>query len=157
MTMKSRYRSLGIALLVGLLVLIRFYEQSLFYDPLIRFYDTDYLHGTVPELYLPKLLFFLMLRFSLNSLISLVIIYVAFLDKEIVKFSAILFLVLFLVGGTVLSIMLFNMDSADYMAIFYVRRFLIHPVFVLILLPAFYYYRLQQRRRNRAKEGTDQF
>ncbi|MGA9326148.1 MAG: exosortase F system-associated protein, partial [Salegentibacter sp.] len=108
--MKSRYRSLGIALLVGLLVLIRFYEQSLFYDPLIRFYDTDYLHGTVPELYMPKLLFFLMLRFSLNSLISLVIIYVAFLDKEIVKFSAILFLVLFLVGGTVLSIMLFNMD-----------------------------------------------
>lgn len=156
MTMKARYRSLGIAFLVGLLVLIRFYEDSLFYDPLIQFYNTNYLHGIVPELDMSKLIFFLVLRFGLNSLISLAIIYVAFLDKEIVRFSAILFLLLFLLGGTVLSIMLFNMESADYMAIFYVRRFLIHPVFVLILLPAFYYYRLQQRRKNRSQGGSGQ-
>lgn len=156
MTMKARYRSVGIALLVGLLVLIRFYEQSLFYDPLISFYDTNYLHGIVPELDMSKLIFYLVLRYGLNSLISLGIIYVAFLDREIVRFSAILFLLLFLAGGTILSIMLFNMDSADYMAIFYLRRFLIHPVFVLILLPAFYYYRLQQRRKNRSGGNSNQ-
>jgi exosortase F-associated protein len=32
-----------------------------------------------------------------------------------------------------------------YLFAFYVRRFIIHPLFVLLLLPAFYYKRLNSR------------
>ena len=35
-------------------------------------------------------------------------------------------------------------NETNYQAAFYVRRFLIHPVFVLILIPAFYYHRLKK-------------
>lgn len=148
MTMKARYRSLGISFLVGLLVLVRFFEDSLFYDPLIHFFERDYLYGNVPEIEMSRLLFFLIIRYTLNTLISLLIIYVAFLDLEIVKFASILYALLFLMGGGIFTVMLFNLDYLDYMALFYVRRFLIHPLFVLILLPAFYYYRLKKRRLN---------
>ena len=37
--------------------------------------------------------------------------------------------------------LIFEIESENFLALFYVRRFLIHPIFVLILMPAFYYYR----------------
>ncbi|MFD1094144.1 exosortase F system-associated membrane protein [Salegentibacter chungangensis] len=146
--MKARYRIAGIGVLVVILAMIRFFEDSLFYDPLIEFYKSGYLYNLVPEYELSPLLFNLIFRYALNSFISLLILYVAFLDRDIVKFGGILYSILFLVGIPVFAIMLLNLDSMSYMALFYVRRFLIHPVFIIILLPAFYYYRLRSYNLN---------
>ena len=147
--MKMRYRIIGISLLTSLLVLIRFYEKSLFYDPLIDFYELAYLHNRAPQFELPKLLLNLSMRFWLNSLISLGILYIAFFEKSIVKFSFLLFTVLFVIGIGAFLFELLNFENGNYMGLFYVRRFLIHPVFIIILLPAFYYQRLKSRRKKR--------
>ncbi len=147
--MKARYRVAGISFLVVLLVLIRFYEHFLFYDPLIVFYKSEYLHGHLPSLLRGKLLLFTAIRFLLNTLISLAIIYVAFLDKSIVKFSLLLYLILFAVCFSTYTFLIYTIENQNLMALFYVRRFLIHPVFVIILLPAFYYHRLKSRRLKR--------
>jgi exosortase F-associated protein len=37
--------------------------------------------------------------------------------------------------------LLFNSNTADYVLLFYVRRFLIQPLLLLILIPAFYFHR----------------
>lgn len=144
--MKQIYRIAGIGVLVVLLVLVRLFEHRLFYDPLIDFYRYSHLSGEIPEIDFPKLMLHLTFRFWINSVVSLGILFVAFLDKNIVKFAALLYLIIFLAGGLVFVWLVLNLEPGNVMSLFYVRRFLIHPVFILILLPAFYYYRLQKRR-----------
>lgn len=144
-----QYRIAGIGLMVILLVLIRFFEHSLFYDPLLQFYKSGYLHGNIPHFEEWRLLFHTAFRFALNTMISLAIIYVAFLDKSILKFSLLLYLVLFCICFSGFMFLIYTIENENFMALFYVRRFLIHPIFVLILLPAFYYYRLMSRKNGR--------
>ncbi|UJH89821.1 exosortase F system-associated protein [Antarcticibacterium sp. 1MA-6-2] len=146
--MKARFRILGIGFLIGLLVLIRFFETSLFYDPLINFFKLEYLLNKTPDFEAARLLINVAFRFALNTLISLAIIYVAFFDKNILKFSTALFLLLFLICFPVFFFFVYTIENQNFMALFYVRRFLIHPIFVIILLPAFYYYRLKTRKNN---------
>ncbi|MCM4161015.1 exosortase F system-associated protein [Antarcticibacterium flavum] len=147
MTVKTRYRVAGISLLVGLLVLIRYFEHKLFYDPLIHFFYSDYLNGGVPNFETTRLLLNVVFRYFLNSLISLGIIYIAFFDRNILKFSVLLYSLLFFLCFPVFMFLVFTIENENFLALFYVRRFLIHPVFIIILLPAFYYYRLLERRK----------
>lgn len=144
--MKQEYRVLIIGVLVILLALVRVFEEHLFYDPINEYYRSGYyMLDQLPQYKLPDLLLNLSFRFWLNSIISLLILYVAFLDRNIVKFAGLLYIVLFVIGLVVYSYLLLNLDRGHVMSLFYVRRFLIHPVFILILLPAFYYYRLQKK------------
>lgn len=147
--MKAIYRIIGIGFLVLLLALIRFYEKSLFYDPLIDFYRAEYLHGVIPQFETGKFLLHVFFRFWMNSALSLAILYVAFFEKSILKFSLSLYVILFLTSFSVFTFLIFNIEEQHFMALFYVRRFLIHPLFVIILLPAFYYYRLKIRDNNK--------
>lgn len=147
--MKARYRIAGIGILVLLLVLIRYYEDWLFYDPLLEFYHSEYLHNKVPYFNTFELLLNIFYRFFLNSVISLGIIYIAFFDKNILKFSILLYGLLFLLGFPLLMFLILTIENQNFLALFYVRRFLIHPVFIILLLPAFYYYRLNTRRSNK--------
>ncbi|CAM4309577.1 exosortase F system-associated membrane protein [Gillisia limnaea] len=141
--MEIRYRIAIISLLVGLLVLIRFFEHSLFYDPLIEFYKSDYLNDKVPNFITWKLFANVFLRFLLNTGVSLAIVYAAFLDKNILKFSFLLYALLFIGCFSVFTFLILTIENENFMALFYMRRFLIHPIFVIILLPAFYYFRLK--------------
>ena len=141
--MQIRYRIAIASVLVAFLVLIRFYEQSLFYDPLMEFYQSDYLHDTIPHFITWKLLANVFLRFVLNSGISLAILYVAFLDKNILKFSFLLYLLLFISCFSAFTFLILTVENENFMALFYMRRFLIQPLFLILLLPAFYYYRLK--------------
>lgn len=145
-TVKRRYRIVEIGLLVLMLAAIRFFEQELFYDPLIQFFKSDYLLGIIPPMDMAKLMINLSLRFWLNTAISLAIIYISFRDLNILKFSAVLYAILYVLATLVFIFLVLNIEREHYLALFYVRRFLIHPLFLLILLPAFYYYRLREFR-----------
>ncbi len=147
--MKAIYRILGIGFLVVLLALIRFYEKSLFYDPLIDFYRAEYLHGVIPQFETGKFFLHVFFRFWMNTALSLAILYMAFFERSILKFSCLLYVVLFLSCFSVFAYLIFNIEDQHFMALFYFRRFLIHPLFVIILLPAFYYYRLKKRNDNK--------
>ena len=142
-TVRKRFRILEIGLLVLLLAAIRFFEEDLFYDPLIDFFKSDYLLGIIPPMDMAKLMMNLSLRFILNTVLSLGIIYIGFRDMNILKFSALLYALLYVVATSAFIYLVLNIERDHYLALFYVRRFLIHPLFLLILLPAFYYYRLK--------------
>lgn len=132
-----------IAFLVLLLAGIRFFEEQLFYDPLIAFFRSNYLLDIIPPMDMAKLMIHLSIRFMLNTAISLGIIYIAFQDRNILKFSAILYGALYLLSVLIFIFLVLNIEREHYLALFYVRRFLIHPLFLLILLPAFYYFKLR--------------
>lgn len=132
-----------IAFLVGLLVLVRLYEYRFFYDPFMYFFEQAF-RSTGGELQFPPRMFFnVLLRFLLNTIISLAILYVAFRSWGIIKFASLIYAVFLLVLFPVFVFLMQDVKPDAYLAAFYVRRFLAHPVLILILLPAFYYYRLQ--------------
>ncbi len=140
--MKKPLKILVLLFLFGLLVLVRLFEAELFYDPLLYFFKQDYLNQKVPDVVFGKLMLHTAFRFGINTLISLAILYVAFKDKGIVKFSAVLYLIAFVVLFSWMAWLVANATSeSNYNILFYVRRFLIQPIIVLLLLPAFYYHK----------------
>lgn len=139
--MKKFYKIVIVFILIGLLVIIRAYEESLFYDPLIQFFKTDHTTGSLPAFDSLKLLGNISIRFFTNSIISLGILWFIFNERGIVKLSALLLSILYVLLLMALCYLLFFSNSNNYVPLFYVRRFLIQPVFILILLPAFYFHK----------------
>lgn len=137
-------RSILLLVLFGFLVLIRVFENELFYDPYLQFFQNDFLYIDSPRREILKLTVFTTLRYVLNSIISLGIIYLFFKDKSIIKFSGLSFLVAYIILIILFLYFVINPSQDDYYLFFNIRRFLIQPIGLLVLLPAFYYYKLKQ-------------
>jgi len=136
--------------LFGLLVLIRVFENELFYDPYLLFFKNDYLYIDSPNRETAKLILYTSLRFGLNSIISLAIIYLFFRDKSIVKFSAIIYGVAYLILIAIFLYFVINPRQEDYYLFFSFRRFLIQPLLLLLLIPAFFYYKLKRPKSKKS-------
>jgi len=137
--MNKAVKIIVLVLLAILLMLIRMFENELFYDPLLFFFKTDYANNPLPELNLIKLLGNLSFRFILNSILSFAILWVVFRDRGIIKLSVFLYSLFFVILMIVFSYLLFYSESKNLLPLFYVRRFLIQPLLLLVLLPAFYF------------------
>lgn len=128
----------------GLLILIRFFEHDLFYDPYLKFFENDYLYIDNPRREVFKVIVFTALRYILNTLISIGILYVVFKDKSIIKFSGLVYAVSFIILLTLYLYFVTNPKQEDYYLFFNLRRFLIQPLILMLLLPAFYYHKLKR-------------
>ncbi|HLT54335.1 MAG TPA: exosortase F system-associated protein [Flavobacteriaceae bacterium] len=135
-------RYIGVLFLIFILVLIRQFEDVLFYDPYLLFFQNDYLYIDSPRQETIKLVAFTSLRFMLNTLASLGIIYLVFRDKQIVRFSSLLYGVAYIVLIGLFLYFVLNPRQEDYYLFFNIRRFLIQPLLLLLFLPAFYYNKL---------------
>lgn len=140
----SRYILIGF--LIVLLFLVRAVAQEYFYDPLIHFFKQDYLNGTLPDSNDGKLYFYLSLRYWINSLISIGVIYLLFPSKNNLWFTFKVYLFTFFILGIGFLVFYNTSSPGNFRALFYTRRFLIHPVLLLLLIPAFYRKRLLKAR-----------
>lgn len=141
---KNRVDFFYILLLLCLLVLVRAYEKQLFYDPFLVYFSGDYLKLPLPQ-YNSGLLFLGMLfRFSLNTIFSLGILYFVFKDREIIVFASILYVLLFVILIVALFSVLYFLKNHENLLLFYIRRFLIQPLFVFVFIPAFYFQKLNK-------------
>lgn len=134
-----------ISFCVLLLALIRFFETQLFYDPFIAYFKSDYLQLPFPDFSFLKLIFHTFLRYVLNAGLSLAIIFLLFKDVRLTKFASLLYVFLGFLLLIALTIMLFFFDEKSNFILFYVRRFLIQPLFLVLFVPAFYF---QKRQTN---------
>ena len=132
-----------LALLILLLVLIRFFEDTLFYDPYLEFFQNDYLYIDSPRREVLKLAGFTTLRYLLNTIISLAILFVVFKDRSIIKFSTLVYAIAFIILMLIYLYFVINPRQEDYYLFFNIRRFLIQPIILILLLPAFYYNKLK--------------
>jgi exosortase F-associated protein len=132
-------RYIGVFVALFLIICIRFFEDNLFYDPFLQFFKSDYQNKSLPNFDCFKLLLNLFLRYLANTLLSISIIYLLFQNKMHVKIASFLYLILFVVLIIVFLFLVFASDKPDYLLLFYVRRFLIQPVLLLLLIPAFYF------------------
>ncbi|PQV51342.1 exosortase F-associated protein [Jejuia pallidilutea] len=128
--------------LFGVLVLIRFFEDSLFYDPYLTFFQNDYLYLDSPRREVVKLVCFTALRYVANTVVSLGILFVVFKDVSIIKFSTIIYGIAFVILMLLFLYFISNPKQEEYYLFFNIRRFLIQPLILILLLPAFYYHKL---------------
>ncbi len=135
---KKWFNILFVGLLFLLLIGVRYFEE-LFYDPLQAYFEYDYLHNSLAEFNKGKLFFNIFIRYTINSIISILIIWVAFRKKSYVSFSIYFYSIAFVFLLFTFWLVLLTRFENYYLFGFYIRRFLIHPIFILLLLPAFYY------------------
>ncbi|MEN9910323.1 MAG: hypothetical protein RLZZ540_3482 [Bacteroidota bacterium] len=139
---KIYFQSVRLLIILGLILgfaLVRYYEGVLFYDPFLNYFKGDFNHMPLPDFDVFRLILNLFFRYGLNMLISLGLIYVIFKDGMMIKFSFFLYLLAFSVL-LVLFFLVINFYGADNnFLLFYVRRFLIQPIFVMLFIPAFYF------------------
>ena len=142
--MNKWVKLLLIGFLVLLLMLIRGFEDVLFYDPYLTFFENDYLYLDSPRREIAKLISFTTLRFLLNTIISLGLLFVVFRDGGIIKFSVLIYSIGYVLLLIPFVYFVINPHQDDYYLFFNVRRFLIQPIGLILLLPAFYYYKLNR-------------
>lgn len=120
---------------------IRFRESELFYDPLISFFKSNYQSMPLPGMEMGKLYVHLFLRYLLNTVLSLIVLWFIFKEKGMITFAVLFYGVVCVILLLVLGVLFKTQEVGEYLPIFYVRRFLIQPILLFMLLPAFYYYR----------------
>ena len=125
--------------LLLLLILIRAFETALFYDPLLVYFENDYLYKKIDDIDSWCMIIHMLYRYVLNSILSLGLIWVLFKRQDYVKFSAVFFVLAFIILMTAFIFLLKDNFQEGYLMLFYVRRFIIHPLFLLLLLTLFYY------------------
>jgi exosortase F-associated protein len=137
--LQNKMKIFWIVLLIALFAVIRMFENQLFYDPFLDFFKSEFQLMPLPTFDGFRLFLSLFLRYLLNSIVSLAIIYVAFKEVELVKFSAVLYGIFFVILTIVFFSIIHFYGNTNNLLLFNIRRFLIQPIFVLLFVPAFYY------------------
>lgn len=145
--MENKYiKTILILVFFSLFLVIRFFENQLFYDPFLNFFKLE--NATkYPEYNLGLLVLNVFFRYFLNTIISLGIIFLLFQNKNGFQFSAFLFMVLFVIFTIAFVFVLLFFKESYKMHLFYIRRFLIQPLFLLLFLAGFYFQKLQETNK----------
>lgn len=144
--MKNSLKIALVLLCFVALALVRMFQTELFYDPFIEFFKGSYSNSLPPEVNQSKLFFHTFLRFTINTIISLLAIWVAFQKKSVIKFAIAFYTFALVILMSIKIILIQQLSPEWYSTFFYVRRFLIQPLFLIILLPAFYYQNIVQKK-----------
>jgi exosortase F-associated protein len=119
------------------LISVRFLENSLFYDPFLEFFKGNYKVELAPDFILWKLIlshFF----FLLNLFFSAIVVHFMFLNKKWTLQAVLLMAVAFIFFPIYLWCIYSKMEIG-YLFTFSVRRFVIQPIILLLIIPIFYY------------------
>jgi len=143
--LEHKMRVAAVIGLVLLLVCVRAFEDTLFYDPLLDYYKTNFTAVPMPSVDLYVLAANLFLRYAVNTMISLAIIYAIFKSWDMVKFSALLYVVFFII---LIASFVLMYGTDNKMQLFYIRRFIIQPLFLLLFVPAFYFQERASKKNN---------
>ncbi|AUC85378.1 exosortase F system-associated protein [Polaribacter sp. ALD11] len=143
--MNTYIKIILLLILISLLFLVRAFSAELFYDPLIEYFKNDYLYAKMPSIDVWLLIIDMLYRYVLNSVITLGFIWVLFERKDYVKFTGFFLMTAFIVLVVLFVFLLRDQFESGYLLPFYIRRFIIHPLFLLILIPAFYFQKLSNR------------
>ncbi len=140
----NKIRVIILVKLVLVLASIRIFEESLFYDPFLHYFKADSTNFPLPVVEKANLFLSLLMRYFLNSFVSIFFIQIAFKDINFTKFASVLYFLLFLILIIAFYIVLLFYANENKMELFYIRRFLIQPLFLLLFIPGY----LIQKRTN---------
>lgn len=128
------------------MVVLRPLGTFLLYDPLELYFQNDYLNLPLPEMNLLLLGLSVSLKYLMNSAVSLGIIYAAFYNVEYSRFALKIYFWVYLILIFLFFLLMLLEPQNSTRLLFYIRRFLMHPLLVLVLIPAFYYQQLNSKK-----------
>lgn len=126
---------LGVSGLIG----VRMLEDRLFYDPFLNYFHEADKNISFPPFEWGKLIAGYLFRFVLNLLFSCVIIHFWFSNKQWTIQGAILITIIFLITFPIYLYCIYSRFETGYLFSFYMRRFVIQPLILLLIIPMFYY------------------
>lgn len=121
------------------LISVRFLEDKIFYDPFLEFFKGDYKVSQIPDFIAWKLALSHIFRFLLNLFFSAVVVHFMFLNKKWTLQAIALMTIAFLFFFPIYLWCLFSKMEIGYLFTFSVRRFVIQPIVLLLVIPIFYY------------------
>lgn len=136
--MKVLYWFLVVCGIFGL-VGVRILEDRIFYDPFLNYFHEADKTLSFPEFEWGKLILSHVFRFILNLFFSCVIIHFLFKNKEWTVQGAILITLIFAITFPIYLYCIYDRFETGYLFSFYMRRFVIQPLILLLIIPLFYY------------------
>ncbi|KAA0126883.1 exosortase F system-associated protein [Chryseobacterium sp. SN22] len=125
----------GILGLIG----IRIGEDRLFYDPFLNYFHEAQKNIPFPPFEWGKLVAGYLFRFILNLFFSCLIIHFWFRNRQWTIQGAILITIIFLITFPIYLYCIYDRFEIGYLFSFYMRRFVIQPLILLLVIPMFYY------------------
>lgn len=125
-------------MLFGCFLLIRAFQYDLFYDPFLQYFEGDHLTKPLPEINNFKLFGSYTFRYSLNSIVSFLILILSFKKQAFIKTILSFYLLMFVVLTFLFFSLILTKVDVGYLFLFYIRRFMIQPVFLIVLFPLLY-------------------
>lgn len=128
-----------VALVIFGLIVVRMVEDVLFYDPFQAFFHLANKHAAFPDFdWLPLVLNYLF-RFSLNLILSAAVIQLIFQNKQWTLQAIVLIVIVFFITFPIYLYCIQTEFEVGYLFSFYMRRFVIQPLILLLIIPLFYY------------------
>ena len=121
------------------LISVRSLEDKIFFDPFLEFFKADYKVAQVPDFIWGKLMLSHFFRFALNLIFSAIVVHFMFLNKKWTIQAVVLMAVAFLFFFPIYLWCLYSKMEIGYLFTFSLRRFVIQPIILLLIIPIFYY------------------
>ena len=126
---------LGIFGLIG----VRMMEDRLFYDPFLDYFHLANKDAVFPDFVWFKLVLNYLFRFLLNLILSAVVVHFIFKNKQWTVQAMVLMLIVFAITFPIYLYAISTKFEIGYLFSFYMRRFVIQPLILLLIIPMFYY------------------
>ena len=125
----------GVCGLIG----VRMLEDAIFYDPFLNYFHEANKNMSLPQFEWWKLIVSHLFRFTLNLFFSCMIIYFLFKNREWTIQGAVLISIIFAITFPIYLYCIYSQFEIGYLFSFYMRRFVIQPLILLLVVPLFYY------------------
>lgn len=133
---------LGILGLIG----VRMVEDQWFYDPFINYFHEANRNVEFPVVVWPKLIVSHLFRFLLNLIFSAIVVQFIFLNKQWTLQAIILMVLVFAITFPIYLYCIYTHFDVGMLFSFYIRRFVIQPLILLLIIPMFYYRKQIQKK-----------
>lgn len=121
------------------LIGVRMLEDRLFYDPFLEYFHAVGMQSEFPKVEWIPLILNYIFRFLLNLMLSAVVVQFIFNNKKWTLQAVILILIVFAITFPIYLYCISTNFEIGYLFSFYMRRFVIQPLTLLLIIPLFYY------------------
>ncbi|QBO57948.1 exosortase F system-associated membrane protein [Chryseobacterium salivictor] len=128
-----------VAMAVLGLIAVRVVESEIFYDPFQAFFHLANKHASFPDFKWFPLILNYFFRFSLNLIFSAAVVYLIFKNKKWTLQAVVLMVIVFAITFPIYLYCIHTKFEIGYLFSFYMRRFVIQPLILLLIIPLFYY------------------
>ena len=135
----NKINGILVALCIIGLVGVRVLESKIFYDPFLKYFASTSSNPAFPHFEWGKLITSHLFRFLLNLIFSLGIVHFLFLNKKWTFQAMVLITLSFILFFPIYLYSVYTEFSFGNLFSFYIRRFVIQPLPILLIVPLFYY------------------